>query len=272
MVSYRRVLLTSCLALLLVPGLALPGSLTVNPQSATIGAYGLEVTVGSNCSSPTSLSVSAPPAQIEGSFEACETLLAQGIEVMGTGVTFRSGETVQLGEGFSVASGVNFTVEIVPALSSFAALGSSSPIAETSYFATFYLRLDDLSLTAGDAIESLAAYSAAGESLFVLTVRKNPGGQNSLHLAARDNGGGMVQMIAGQELPLASGWNKIDVEWISGAGTGAFRVGINDATPSGLNGLVNSAGLVETIRLGAIGGSVSTSAGRIQFDGFDSWR
>ncbi len=39
-----------------------------------------------------------------------------------------------------------------------------------------------------------------------------------------------------------------------------------------MTSLFNSTGLIETVRLGAIGGSVSTTTGTIQLDGFDSWR
>ncbi|MCP4204825.1 MAG: hypothetical protein GY769_23190 [bacterium] len=245
----------------------------MNPQSATVGAYGLEVRVGDECSSPDTLSLSAPPGQIQGDFEACFTLTAENVEVMGAGATFRSGGTIQLGDGFSVASNVDFTAAIVPALGTdFASVDDPSPIAEVVYNATFYLRLDDLVLATGDSIEHFTAYSGSGESQFILTVRKNPSGQNSLHLAARENGGGLVQMIPGQELPLTTAWNKIDIEWTAGDGNGAFLVAVNDGSFSGLTNLSNSAALVETVRWGAINGSISTTTGLMQLDSFNSWR
>ena len=268
-----RVAGRACLALLLGALPASAGSLSVTAASANVGAYGLAVEVGDTCTSPDHLVLSSPPAPVQGDYEGCLTIDADNLEVTGSGAVFRAGETVRLGNGFSVASGADFTAAVEPSLASaFASVEDPSPIAERAYHATFFVRLDALTLSDGDAIEHLVAYSGSGQSAFVLTLRKNPSSQDSLHLAARVDGGGLVQMIPGQELPLSSGWNKIEIDWTADGGSGAFLVALNDGAFSGLTGLANGLMNVESVRWGAIGGSVSTSAGTIEIDGFDSWR
>ncbi len=267
----------SFLAVLLLGALfaapASPSGIAVTAASATVGAFGLEVTVGDTCSLPDNLSISAPPGPIEGAFEACLSVTADNVEVAGTGATFRAGEAIEFGDGFRVASNASFTAVLDPFLSTdFASVDDPSPIGETVYNATFMVRVDDLVLADGDSIEHLVGYSFLGQSEFVLSLRKNPSGQRALHLAARQDGGGMVQMTPGQELALAAGWNRIDLEWTAAAGDGALLVAVNQGPLTGLTGLTNASAQVETVRWGAIGGSVSTTTGTIELDGFDSWR
>ncbi len=261
------------LGLPLLASPAVAGSVHVTAQAAFAGSYGLEVVVGSECTGPDTVVLAPPPSQIQGVFEACLDLFAQNLEVMGSGATFRSGEVISLGDGFSVASGADFSAVIDTALSSdFGSVDDPSPIAETAYHARLYVRLDNLSLGAGDEIEHFVAYSGSGAAQFILTLKKNPGGVDAVHLAAREDGGGLTQMAPGQELPLAPGWNKIELDWIAAAGTGVLLVSINDGTSTGLTGLTNSASTIESARWGAIGGSVGSTSGTLHIDGFDSWR
>lgn len=267
----------ACWALLLASSLVVQpswaGSVGVTTTSAFAGTYGLEVVVGSECTVADSLALTSQPAQIEGTFEACFDLFAENLEVFGSGTTFRSGEVISFGEGFAVAAGAAFSAVIDTALSSdFGSVADPSPIAETVYHARFYVRLDDLMLGTDDEIEHFVAYSGSGEAQFVLTLRKNPGGVDAVHLSARQDGGGVVAMTAGQELPLAAGWNKIEIDWSADAGSGAFLVAINDGGFSGLTDLTNGAGSIESAHWGAVGGSVDSTSGILHIDGFDSWR
>ncbi|MDH3744749.1 MAG: hypothetical protein OES47_06585, partial [Acidobacteriota bacterium] len=267
----------ACWALLLVSSLAvLPswaGSVSVTTTSAFAGTYGLEVVVGDECTVDDTLALTAQPPQIEGIFEACLDLSAENLEVFGSGTTFRSGEVISLGEAFSVALGGDFTAVIDTALSSdFDSVEDPSPIAETAYHARLFVRLDDLTLGTDDEIEHFAAYSGSGESQFVLTLRKDPGGVDAVHLSARQDGGGVVAMTPGQELPLTPGWNKIEIDWSADPGNGAFLVEVNDGGFSGLTGLTNGGASIESARWGAIGGSVESTSGTLHIDGFDSWR
>ena len=145
MKSRCGILIVTCLALTWAAAPVSSGSLGVSAAAATIGAFGLEVTVGDECSSADSLTLSPPPSQIQGEFEACLDITADNVEVSGSGATFRAGSTIALGDGFSVAPGVEFVAELDPALANdFASVDDASPIDEAVYHATFYLRLDDL--------------------------------------------------------------------------------------------------------------------------------
>lgn len=73
------------------------------------GAGSLEDLLGPPCS-PVDLTISSPPT-ISGLFEACDFVSAAGVQVVSPGATLRAGRGVLLGDGFSVASGADLTVE-----------------------------------------------------------------------------------------------------------------------------------------------------------------
>lgn len=56
------------------------------------------------------------PTMLSGLFQACHTITASGVQVVSPGATFRAGQLISLGDGFSVDSGTNFTAIIDAAL------------------------------------------------------------------------------------------------------------------------------------------------------------
>ena len=52
------------------------------------------------------------PTMISGLFQACNSITASGVQVVNPGATFRAGSLIVLGNGFSVATGADFTTII----------------------------------------------------------------------------------------------------------------------------------------------------------------
>jgi hypothetical protein len=245
--------------------------LNVLEGSAAVGVFGLDVTVGSTCSSPDEVTLEAPPATIDGDFEACRLLTAVGVEV-GTAARFVAGDSVVLGEGFSVADGATLSVTIDSLMPSrFALVTTESPIAEQTFNARFHLRLDSLSLAEGEEVDHFHALAADGTDLFRLLLRRQSG-QNLLVLGARQDGGGEILTPAGQEVGLPAGWNLVELNWRAGAGDGQLMVSVNQAAFVGLADLTNGLAAVERFRWGAVDGSFSGTPGHLEVDGFRAWR
>lgn len=244
--------------------------LEVHAAAAAVGAFGLDVTVGSTCSAPDEVTREAPPATV-GDLEACRTLRVAGVEVV-SAATFLAGETVVLGDGFSVADGASLTVVLdrqMPEL--FASVSTGAPIAERTFSARFQLRLDSLALAEGEEIEHLRALDGDGGDVFRVILRRQAG-QNLLVLGARQDGGGEILTPAGQEVALPAGWNLVELEWRAGAGDGQLLVAVNQAPAAGLTDLVNELAEVERFAWGAIDGAFDGSPGRLEVDGFSAWR
>ena len=259
------------LALLALGGSPLlAADLRVRPAAAAIGSFGLDVTVGSTCSAPDDVTVDAP-ATIGGQFEACRTLSVVGVEATAA-TDLLAGEAVILGEGFSVADGVELSVTIDSLMpSEHVAVATGSPIAEQTFNARFHLRLDSLALSDGEEIEHLRALAGDGGDVFRVLIRRQ-GGQNLLVLGVRLDGGGEMLTPPGQEVALPAGWNLVELDWRSGDGDGQLLVSVNQGAFSGLTSLANGLAAVERFRWGAVDGSFSGSPGRLEVDGFSSWR
>ena len=244
----------------------------VEGPSAHAGAWGLEVSIGKDCAVPDELVLDSGSSPISGLHEACLELTARQTAVAG-GAVLRSGGAIVLGEGFSVPTGADLTLEIVPSMGSdFASVVDHSPIDETVYHAAFYVGLDALTLGAGDEIEHFTAYTASGFEVFRLTLEPDGAGGVELGLAARQDGGGWVQTAPGQEIPLSGGWSRIEVGWTAADGAGELRVAVAGGSPTTLTALDNDAYAIETIRWGAVTGSIGASTGALRLDTFSSWR
>ena len=244
--------------------------LEVRGESAALGSFGLDVTVGSTCSSPDNVTVDSPPV-IDGDFEACLVLEAVGVDV-GTDVSFVAGESIALREGFGVPGGASFAAvndELMPGR--FAAVATESPIAEQTFNARFHLRLDGLALADGEEIEHLRGLAGDGSDVFRLILRRQAG-QNLLVLGARLDGGGEVLTPPGQEVLLPAGWNLLELDWRAGAGDGQLLVSVNQAAFVGLADLANDLAEVERFSWGAVDGTFSGAPGYLEVDGFDAWR
>lgn len=261
------------LALAGAPAVLVAAEARVTTPSAHVGSWGLEVTIGRDCSGPDQLDLGAGSSPVAGLHEACLEITAAAVEIAAAGAVLRAGRTIALGNDFTVAAGADLNLELAPAMADdFASILDPSPIDESVYHASFALDASALALGAGDEIEHFTAFSVAGEPVFRLTLRPAAGGGAELHLAARQDGGGWIASAPGQEIPLPSGWTQVELSWAAGDGGGELLVSIGGGAATGLTGLDNDAFTVDSVRWGAISGSVAASSGLLRLDAFDSWR
>ncbi|MFQ5350029.1 MAG: 3-coathanger stack domain-containing protein [Thermoanaerobaculia bacterium] len=261
--------LLTVLCLAAVPLVA--ANLEVLATAAAVGSFGLDVTLGSTCSSSDNVTIQAPPATIDGDFEACQKLEVIGVEV-GTDANFVAGDSITLDAGFAAPAGASFSAVIDGAMpSQFAAITTESPIAEQTFNARFHLRLDGLSLADGEEVEHFRAMAGDGSDVFRVILRRQAG-QNLLLLGARQDGGGEILTPSGQEVSLPAGWNLVELDWRAGAGDGQLLVSVNQAAFVGLVDLANSLAEIERVDWGVVDGAFSGLPGRLEVDGFSSWR
>lgn len=249
----------------------LAAELEVRSGSAAVGTFGLDITVGSTCSSADEVALQSPPATIGGDHEACQILTVADVEVA-TAADLVAGGAVVFADGFSVAGGATLSVTLDSLMPSrFGVVTTASPIVERTFNARFHLRLDSLSLADGEEIDHFHALAADGSDVFRMILRRQAG-QNLLVLGARQDGGGEILTPAGQEVALPAGWSLVELDWRASVGDGQLLVSVNQAAFVGLVDLANDLAEVERVRWGAIDGSFSGSPGRLEVDGFSAWR
>ena len=245
---------------------AAAGTLTVTPTAGHTGSYGLEVTVGSACSSADDLVLESQTVTGVSVFEGCSSITAgSGFTVAAGGdATLTAGEIVKFGNGFSVDAGASFSAGIQRSLSRMAYVRDDSPEAEVSYDAEFYIDLDTFTLGSGDELEHFVAYSGNGARRVRLVVRAGP----VLVLEVLDDAG-TLHTTSG--IALAAGWNKVSVSWRASAGAN-IALTVNDGTPEQVSGVDTTTGGIDSVRWGAVAGKLASSSGSIAQDDFVSWR
>ena len=256
------------LVLLGCASFASAGTLEVTTAAKYNGVYGLEVTVGSSCISDADAVL--PPQTVTGidTFEGCNSITAGsgGFIVAGTGdVTFTAGNWIALESGFSVQSGGSFTAAIDAALTPFAWVQDDSPASETSYNATFWINLDLLTMGGGDELVHFVAYGGGTtEQLRVIITDAK-----SLVLEVRTDSGSYAST---SPIPtVAGGFNGVTVNWqASASASPSLTVGAVTETIS--PPISTSARRINSVRWGAVRGSVAGSSGTIYQDDFTSWR
>ena len=258
-------------SVLLIPTAAVAGTLAVNMAGAFEGTNGLQVTIEETCIFPDVALLDSPP-QIQGSHGGCDSLTATTVEVVGAGATFEAADFVALGNGFSVASGASLTVQLGPPSSKFAWVTDDSPADEILYGAEYRLRLDSLTLAAGDIVTSLGGFAADGTPHFQVRLTRNVVlGEDRLVLEAREDDGGTVSTAGVGELLLPAGYNLIEIVWAAGAGTGYFRASVNGSIFTGLSRLDNDRARIGSVRWGAVGGVAAATTGGLHQDAFTSY-
>jgi hypothetical protein len=241
------------------------GGLTVTDTAAYNGVYGMQVTVGSDCTADVDADYDDETVNTAQSFEGCSTLTAHtNFVVTGTGdATLTAGREIVLGNGFSVQSGGTLTLAIDPSLSPFAFVRDNSPSSETTYNAQFYVNMDLLTIGSGDSLEHFVAYGNGGDPEIRLIVESGP----SMILEIRNDDGVMVPTTA---LAAPVGWNKINIAWSAAPGA-TPSLTINGGTPSQVTADTGTR-RIEFVKWGAVDGTVDGTSGEIAQDDFSSWR
>ena len=262
--------------LVILGGLVMVGGssasdLAVTGGAAKAGTYGLEVSVGTTCTSAADYVV--PVGSIAGpaTEEGCLTLTASDVDITAGSVTFQAGDRITLQNGFSVASGANFTAAIDQALTGRAYVQDDSPAAEQLYRARFYVDLSSLSPDSGDAFDHFTAYSNSNTAQFELRLEEN--GSNIDLVVAALSGGSFSTVTADSSLP--STYFAIEFEWKAsnaGSSNGHLDVWVDGSPVTGLSNLDNESGQIDYVRWGAVDGVDSTTSGTMDLDEFVSQR
>jgi hypothetical protein len=254
-------------------GGAFAGFLTAHGGAAANGAFGAEAMVGASCTAEENLLITPPPAIVQGTFFACSTVAAEAVEVGAAGATFAAGHSVSLGSAFSVPEGGVFTAAIDTAtLSGLAYVEDDSPDRIGCYNTRLSLNIDGLTLASGDRIDHLVGYSSDGEVQFQVALLWNVAlGENRLALTVRRDNGTFATTLGGEELIAPAGWMTLELAWRTGSGDGYFLASVNGDPFVGLDGLDNDLQTLDQIRWGNVGGVVTTSAGSLLLDDFESW-
>lgn len=266
----------AALALAALAGLASgagAATLSVGGPWALDGIFGVEIGVGDACSAPQDeFALKPPPVFVSGDFDACEEVSVSGVRVVAPGATVRAGESIRFFGVVGLAAPFAAVIDNLWS-SSYAYLRDRSPYLEVAYKARFALNLDGLTLAAADRLHHFEAVSSLGAPVFRLTLEWDPMlGAHLVSLAARLDGGGWAESAPGEEIPLAGGWNTLEVDWYSGLGDGHLRLSVNGSPPAGLGGLANGEWRVDSVRWGAVAGPLAGASGSLLMDSFSSWR
>jgi hypothetical protein len=246
------------------------GTVEADGEAAFAGDFGVQVVVAGACISDALVTVSGPVGT--GVHEACEALTADAQIDAPAEVTFRAGRSIELENGFSIASGAGLTAELDAALPRGAFVEDDSPSAETRYAVRFHLDVGALTLGESEAFDHFVAYDAAGRAqLRLVLVRGASAGQVRLFVSAREDGGGFAD-TSGTPSFLAAGHRAVELEWRAGAGDGTVELWLDGAPQPGLSDLDNGAGTIDFVRWGAVAGVDPGTSGSLDMDEFDSRR
>lgn len=252
------------------------GFLDLNGDAAFAGSYGLEITVGGICTASQDEVVTGP-AQLQGTFTGCNSLTGSDVEIIGTGATFAAGTRIVLGDNFSVATASPFTAILDSGLlSGLAYLEDDSPNAAVSYNARFQLRLDDLTIGVdgtSDTVEIFSGFSGGATPQFRAVVKRDgTDTEDRLILEVRQDDGSFLATPFGEEILLTPGWHLLQFSWRAVEGDGFFFVTVNGGVPQGgLGPADNGDQVIDSVRLGFVGGSAGSTTGSIDLDDFSSW-
>jgi photosystem II stability/assembly factor-like uncharacterized protein len=248
------------------------GYLEVHTGAAHRGTYGLEIAVGGACSAPGDLVITSPPV-IEGLYLGCRSITASGVEAGGLGATFATGDWIGLGDAFSVDPGSPFVAALDPGfVSGLAYVQDDTPETLDRYRARFELRADDLAMAGGDWVELFNGYSANGDVQFKVILRYSTIlSAKQLLLVVRQDDGTFVVAPAAEGVLVPDGWNEIEIGWETGPGTGSLSVSVNGEAELRLTDIDNDSQRLDEVRLGNIGGSVTTTLGSLDLDEFASY-
>ena len=181
--------------------------------------------------------------------------------------------------------GMNSTIEVTPSAhysgafglqvqldgASPAFVGDETPSAETRYRCRFYLRLDDLEMAETDAFDLFTGVDGSGETQFRISVVKR-NGLHELNMEVQVNQGDTMFTPETGGVVVPDGYHAVEMDWVSGPGTGYFVIWLNGVKSWQVTDLDNDAAAVETVFLGAVANLDLSTRGRFQIDAFQSQR
>jgi hypothetical protein len=163
----KRVPATGFIVILVLLSILAPtrleaGSLDVLPAAAQRGTEGLRVTVGSSCASPQDQTVDNQTLNGPTTIEGCQSVTSSSTTVASGEITFRAGQEITLGDGFSVESGATFVAQVDGTLLPDAYLEDSTVGARPHYAAGFFVDVTSLALGDSDRFDLFTGESSGG--------------------------------------------------------------------------------------------------------------
>lgn len=267
-------------AALLIGTPLLASSFQVQSANANTGTQAARLTVTKTCT-PGDATIPDGPLSSDPVDEPCGILTANNVDVVAGPVRFKAGQSLLLGEGFSVASGVSFVAEVGASVLGDAAVRDETPQALRDFHLRFYINPDNLTLSAdSQQFDHLVAYDAQGNREFLIGLTFNSVlGERRLYTTAFENDGTALTTKDACELALDPGWQFVEAHWKASTGTdGDVEVGVNGVVSQSLvsclsvaGGLDNASGEISAVEWGVRNLS-SGSLGSIDLDDFASSR
>lgn len=248
------------------------GTLDVNGTAAAEGNFGLEVTPGSSCVGPETLELDGEIVASDRT--ACSYLKAVDTTFAGD-LDLTAGIALQFDDGTKFGDGGSVSLSIDDTLTRLAYLIDRRPNGETTYNATFQLRLDDADIPNGDQFVHFSGHSSEGTRPFEVRLKRSPlpaPGENRLSLAAREDDGGVVVTDEVAEVMIPAGFHTVGIQWVAAAGSGSLSVSLDGISFGGLVGLDNGLARIDSVRWGVVDGEVEPITGSLDIDDFSSTR
>ncbi len=270
--SLSPALIAVLAALLWLPVAVRAGSVTATADAAFSGSFGLEVEPGSTCFFEEREDLDGQSVLTD--VDACSFITAVDTTIDAAGVDFLAGISISFGNGFSVSSGASFTATLDSSLPRLAYVQDRTPNSESTYKASFRLRLDELDLLLSPTLTHLTGLSDDGTVHFEVRLKHvllPAPGEDRLVLSAREDNGTVLD-TTGAEVMLPAGYNLIAIDWRAGDGTGRLVVSLNGVPFGGLTDLDNDEARIDTIRWGVTDGDVQLTGGFLEIDDFVSTR
>jgi len=153
--------------------------------------------------------------------------------------------------------------------SAFGYLQDDTPSSETRYRARFYVNLENLNLAAGDQVQFLSGTSQSERPQFSITV-VHRNGQPGLTMGVALDNQSTVNLPPSEDVPFGPGYHLLEVDWLSGNGTGHLRLWLDEELVASLEGLTNVTARMDMANLGIINEPSPTVSGYIDVDDFMS--
>lgn len=274
---WRRAAL-SCLVLGLGASAAAASTVAVQGARVHTGSWAARIDVERTCSVDDRTVPDGTDYAAASTEDGCVSVTAHDVDVLpGAEVTFRGGERIVLGSGFSVGAGASFRAVVGPQATGAAFVESRHPQAEPEYWARFYLDLDDLTLPGGETLLHLVAADGNGQAELAVGIRRDPTLGNRLFVRATKDDGSTVSTEGAGELTVPAGWHAYELRWRAsgGAADGVAEICLDDSPDGGtacaaLTGLDNDTGRIETVRWGALEVPAAPGLGTLYLDDFHS--
>ena len=245
----------------------LTAGVTVTPDAARTGTYGLRATVEPSCTGEENVLVLGPvigPEQVE----ACKEVVVGAQVQAGGDLVVEAGERVAFGDGFSVATGGHMAAGTTGAWHP-SYVVDETPEAESELHVRWYVRLDAVGLAPGDEITLLRIVGSGGEDRGWVRYQAGVAGGSVCAEVLDDDG----DRHTTEPLTIGAAWHRLELAWQAGSAlspTGAVGLQVDGGPASTASGLPLSGALVDAVELGVV--EAGTSDGWLDVDDYATAR